>query len=119
MCVTWTESSGWYEQEGHVVCANCVRKYNGSGVDASSGDAAEDPNEPPPFMFRPVKEEQDLEWKHDVVSYLLIMVNCFAGNDDVESGCYAIMHRFAVYDTTAVASRSRKMKGVFFRIYSL
>ena len=58
------ESSSWYEQENHVVCANCVRKYNGSAVDASSGDAAEDASEPPPFMFRPVKEE--LDWKHDV-----------------------------------------------------
>lgn len=60
------ESSGWYEQEGHVVCSNCIRKYNGSAGDASSGDTAEDGAEPPPFMFRPVKEEQDMDWKHSV-----------------------------------------------------
>jgi len=57
------DSLAWYKRntDGHVVCANCVRKYNGSvGVVAIA--PADGNLEPPPFMFRPVKEDQD--WKH-------------------------------------------------------
>jgi len=53
----------WYERniDGHTVCANCVRKYNGA-VSIISVEQSVRLAEPPPFMFRPVKEDQD--WKH-------------------------------------------------------
>ena len=61
------DSVAWYERntDGHIVCANCVRKYNGS-VSVVALEPANSNVEPPPFMFRPVKEEQD--WKHVRVS---------------------------------------------------
>jgi len=62
-------SIAWYERstDGHIVCANCVRKYNGSvGVVALA--PADGNGEPPPFMFRPVKEEP-ADWKHVRMPY--------------------------------------------------
>lgn len=49
MCV---ESGSWYESSGSkstgVICANCKTFHCAAG--AANG-------EPPPFMFRPVKDE--------------------------------------------------------------
>jgi len=60
---TVSGSAVWYERssDGQIICANCVRKYN-SGVGAVAVVPEGTGGEPPPFMFRPVKEEQD--WKH-------------------------------------------------------
>jgi len=67
------DSLAWYERskDGHAVCANCVRKYNGamSIVSVEPGDSNA---EPPPFMFRPVKEEQDIVWKHVCTSLCML-----------------------------------------------
>jgi len=62
VCIV-ADSLAWYERgtDGHTVCASCVRKYNGA-VSIVSVEPAHMNVEPPPFMFRPVKEEQD--WKH-------------------------------------------------------
>jgi len=59
-------SLAWYERcdDGHTVCADCVRNYNGAVSVVSLEPADTHSAEPPPFMFRPVKEEQDDMWKH-------------------------------------------------------
>jgi len=68
------DSVAWYEnsKDGSIVCANCVWKYHGA-VRIVPLEPASSNAEPPPFMFRPVKEEQDNNWKHVRV----ISVPCF------------------------------------------
>ena len=58
-----SDSTAWYKSssDGHCVCANCVWKYH-NAIKMASAKPADSNVELPPFMFRPVKEEQD--WKH-------------------------------------------------------
>ena len=71
-----SDSAAWYKRssDGRSVCANCVWKYHNAVKIAPTKPAASNV-EPPPFMFRPVKEEQD--WKH--VRVVLILSSCAEG----------------------------------------
>jgi len=57
------DSLSWYERstDGRSICANCVWKYHGASS-VRSLERVDTNVELPPFMFRPVKEEQ--HWTH-------------------------------------------------------
>ena len=69
------DSLAWYErsEDGHTVCADCVRHYN-SAVSIVSLEPADTRAEPPPFMFRPVKDEPDSVWKHVCVHIFTVFL---------------------------------------------